>query len=402
MKTRFLAIPLLITFALSLVETTAVSDAPRGVAPSKAKAYSADKDGNWKCLDGSKTIKFAAINDDYCDCLDGSDEPGTSACGKGYYYCANAGHRAAYIKTSRVNDGVCDPECCDGSDETDGQIHCPNICKQVGAEARKERERVRAIEKEGSKLLQKYINHGKNAKKELGAKVNKLKTEALTIKQKAETCKDALDKADAALQEQLESTKAEREAARKIQLEPIIEQQYARLSHAKRVRDRLRNALEHLKANSNKNYHDLVVKSTIAGYDEHVEELAKYNADPRPVDPSKVLTADETMLAAMDKTYDLRKEIGGLTFSEWVGDNYDTQLYTGGVKCWNGPDRSVKVVMSCGTKNEIIAVSEPNKCEYLFKLRTPAACRLFDGSESTDENPEPTMPGEISKKHDEL
>lgn len=31
------------------------------------------------------------------------------------------------------------------------------------------------------------------------------------------------------------------------------------------------------------------------------------------------------------------------TFSEWVGDNYDTQLYTGGVKCWNGPDRSVKV-----------------------------------------------------------
>lgn len=84
---------------------------------------------------------------------------------------------------------MCDPECCDGSDETDGQIHCPNICKQVGAEARKERERIRAIEKEGSKLLQGYINHGKNAKKELGAKVDKLKTEALTIKQKAETSK---------------------------------------------------------------------------------------------------------------------------------------------------------------------------------------------------------------------
>lgn len=58
--------------------------------------------------------------------------------------------------------------------------------------------------------------------------------------------------------------------------------------------------------------------------------------------------------------------------------------------------------MSCGTQNEIIAVSEPNKCEYLFKFRTPAACRLLDGSESTDENPEPTMPGEIPKKHDEL
>ncbi|KAG0327020.1 hypothetical protein BG000_001166 [Podila horticola] len=570
MKTRFVTIPLLITIALSLVETKAVSDAPRGVAPSKAKTYSTDKAGNWQCLDGSKTIKFAAINDDYCDCPDGSDEPGTSACGKGYYYCANPGHIAAYIKTSRINDGVCDPECCDGSDETDGQIHCPNICEKVGAEARKERERVRMIEKEGSKLLQKYIDHGKHTKKELKAKVDKLKAQALTIQQKAEASKDTLDKVNAELQEQLESTKAEREAARKIQLEPIIEQQHERLSHAKTVRDRLRSALEDLKANSNKNYHDLVVKSTIAGYDEHLVELAEYTASAKPVDPSKILTADETMLEVSDETYDMRKEIGALyvllkgmkegyntdnndeavlravkvfdeftptwqgdqnefvgeatleippenkeqtepqqhdngaigsiikrlqksakkiglgllvpetrsekevaqeaydkasaeerrieseiqdverklamdygkderfaqlvdqcfefkeieytytvclfgtakqksnsdtslgTFSEWVGDNYDTQLYTGGLKCWNGPDRSVKVVMSCGTKNEIIAVSEPNKCEYLFKFRTPAACRLLDGSESTEENPEPTMPGEIIKKHDEL
>ncbi|KAG0361515.1 hypothetical protein BG005_008105 [Podila minutissima] len=570
MQTRFLTIPLLITIALSLVETNAVSDAPRGVAPSKAKAYSADKAGNWQCLDGSKTIKFAAINDDYCDCPDGSDEPGTSACGKGYYYCANPGHTAAYIKTSRINDGVCDPECCDGSDETDGQIHCPNICEQVGAEARKERERVRAIEKEGSKMLQKYINHGKNAKKELKANIDKLKAQALTIQQKTETAKDTLDKVNAALQEQLESTKAEREAARKIQLEPIIEQQRARLSHAKTVRDNLRSALEDLKANSNKNYHDLVVKSTVAGYDEQLAELAEYAAGAKPVDPSKILTADETMLEVVDETYNMRKEIGAFyvllkglkegyntdnndeavlravkvtdeftptwqgdqnefvgeasleippenkeqtesqqhgsgafgsiierlqksakkiglgflvpetrsekevaqeaynkasaeerrieseiqdverklamdygkderfaqlvdqcfefkeieyiytvclfgtakqkssydtslgTFSEWVGDNYDTQLYTGGLKCWNGPDRSVKVVMSCGAQNEIIAVSEPNKCEYLFKFRTPAACRLLDGSESTEENPEPTMPGEITMKHDEL
>ncbi|KAG0091464.1 hypothetical protein BGZ93_008816 [Podila epicladia] len=548
MQTRFLTFPLLITIALSLVETKAVSDAPRGVAPSKAKAYSADKAGNWQCLDGSKTIKYAAINDDYCDCPDGSDEPGTSACGKGYYYCANPGHTAAYIKTSRINDGVCDPECCDGSDETDGQIHCPNICEQVGAEARKEHERVRAIEKEGSKLLQKYINHGKTTKKELKAKIDKLKAQALIIEQKAQTSKDTLDKVNAALQEQLESTKAEREAARKIQLEPIIEQQRARLSHAKTVRDNLRSALEDLKANSNKNYHDLVVKSTIAGFDEQLAELAEYAAGAKPVDSSKILTADETMLEVADETYDMRKEIGAFyvllkgmkegyntdnndeavlravkvtdeftptwegdqnefvgeapleippenkkqaetqqhdsgafgpiierlqksakkiglgflvpetrsdkevaqeaynkasaeqrrieseiqdvdrklamdygkderfaqlvdqcfefkeieTFSEWVGDNYDTQLYTGGLKCWNGPDRSVKVVMSCGTQNEIIAVSEPNKCEYLFKFRTPAACRLLDGSESTEENPEPTMPGEIIKKHDEL
>ena len=41
-----------------------------------AQLYDATRD--FKCLDGSATIKFAAVNDDYCDCADGSDEPGLS------------------------------------------------------------------------------------------------------------------------------------------------------------------------------------------------------------------------------------------------------------------------------------------------------------------------------------
>jgi len=71
---------------------------------------------------------------------------------------------ASDIKSSRVNDGVCDPECCDGSDEFNGVIHCPNICDKVGAEARLERERVRAIEFEGSRLRRTYIEHGQSTK----------------------------------------------------------------------------------------------------------------------------------------------------------------------------------------------------------------------------------------------
>jgi len=34
-------------------------------------------DGKFTCLNGERTIDFAAVNDDYCDCSDGSDEPGT-------------------------------------------------------------------------------------------------------------------------------------------------------------------------------------------------------------------------------------------------------------------------------------------------------------------------------------
>ena len=34
----------------------------------------------------------------------------------------------------------------------------------------------------------------------------------------------------------------------------------------------------------------------------------------------------------------------------------------------------LQVKIECGTTNEIYAASEPNRCEYEFKYRTPAAC----------------------------
>ncbi|KAF9588120.1 hypothetical protein IFM89_007596 [Coptis chinensis] len=79
-----------------------------------------------KCKDGSKYFTKSRLNDNFCDCIDGTDEPGTSACPAGRFYCRNDGSRPQLLFSSRVNDHLCD--CCDGSDEYDGGIICLNTC----------------------------------------------------------------------------------------------------------------------------------------------------------------------------------------------------------------------------------------------------------------------------------
>ncbi|OXH18910.1 protein kinase C substrate 80K-H [Cryptococcus neoformans A1-35-8] len=64
---------------------------------------------------------------------------------------------------------------------------------------------------------------------------------------------------------------------------------------------------------------------------------------------------------------------------------YSQQLYKNGPKCWNGPNRSVTVDLSCGTSNALISVSEPEKCEYRFKVTSPALCWPDVPGSPTDE-----------------
>ena len=56
------------------------------------------------------------------------------------------------------------------------------------------------------------------------------------------------------------------------------------------------------------------------------------------------------------------------------GDVYSAMKYTNGEKCWNGPNRSTRVTLKCGTEEKIVNAGEPNRCEYAMEFLTPALC----------------------------
>ncbi|CAG8801030.1 6664_t:CDS:2, partial [Racocetra persica] len=159
-----------------------------GVEESKAHLYEA-KGANWTCLDGSATIPYEAINDDFCDCADGSDEPGTSACLNGKFYCRNVGHIPSYIPSSRVNDGICD--------EYDGKIKCPNICKEASAEYHKKLKEIENLRAQGIRIRNGYIEDGKKLRIQREAELNRLRTELEAAKIRVREREAALKKIEA-------------------------------------------------------------------------------------------------------------------------------------------------------------------------------------------------------------
>lgn len=107
----------------------------------------------------------------------------------------------------------------------------------------------------------------------------------------------------------MESTKAVRETARRLQLEPLIVEQKKRLDHARSIRLLFRSAMDALKEGHNKNYHDLAVKSTISGYDEYLAEIIGEETVITEDSP-EIITSDMELKKAQDQTYEARKDIG--------------------------------------------------------------------------------------------
>ena len=69
-------------------------------------------------------------------------------------------------------------------------------------------------------------------------------------------------------------------------------------------------------------------------------------------------------------------------WESWDGEDNSVMKYTGGEKCWNGPNRSMTVRMVCGAEEAILSAGEPDRCEYAMEFATPASCK------------DPSAPGE--------
>merc|ERR1712136_449632 len=160
----------------------------RGVPVVKRSLYNPNLE-TFACLDGSKKIPIQQVNDDYCDCRDGSDEPGTSACPQGSFYCVNMGYKPLVIPSSRVNDGICD--CCDASDEWRGIGTCTNICNELGKVLRDELEKQMELRRQGWTKRLEYSAEGRSANEARVLKLEKLKASRESLKKERDDAENS-------------------------------------------------------------------------------------------------------------------------------------------------------------------------------------------------------------------
>jgi alpha 1,3-glucosidase len=142
-------------------------------------------------------------------------------CPSGGFLCKNEGHIPSCIIRSRVNDGVCEPQCCDGSDETDGKIDCPNTCAAVGKEYRKVKDEESRKTRVGAAIRKDYITFGAKERARMEAEVIKLNLQVVELESQEKSLKVALDQVETE-----EAGETERKKDSKL-YEQIIEMQSA-------------------------------------------------------------------------------------------------------------------------------------------------------------------------------
>lgn len=268
---RMLPLPLtLLSLLIPLTTSAAISaqassDKLRGVLPARRDLYTPTNAGTWKCLSGDKEIAWSKVNDDFCDCPDGSDEPGTSACKNSSFYCVNEGHEGATISSSRVNDGLCEKECCDGSDEPEGV--CPNVCEEVGKEHRQRVEAEMKIRRTGAKIRSTYVAFAEKEKRRIEASIVSIKAELEAKRKEENHAKILLDHAESMSQASLaykQKSPLYQSLTKHSAALKSLQDQHKKLQAREQA---LADVLRNLKQGYNPNYQDMAVLEAVKGWD---------------------------------------------------------------------------------------------------------------------------------------
>ncbi|CAH9122508.1 unnamed protein product [Cuscuta epithymum] len=309
-----------------------------GISPQDEQYYSGLSSGAAiKCKNGSNKFSVAQLNDDFCDCPDGSDEPGTSACPSGKFYCRNAGHTPLLIYSSRVNDGICD--CCDGSDEYGGKTKCPNMCWEAGKEARDRLKKRITIYQKGVIIRKSEVEKAKLEILKEEAELVKLTKEEKILKEIVEQLrehKEQIEKAEEKERLQREKEEKEKRETEEAKLEDTkIEKNH---EEAVNMKDGLRedipsekapsveNAIEDYSSKVDKadNIDTSVMEETSRNEAERVAEDSHKHAmieeDLSADDDGSVLRSTNEVKDEAEDTESLSKEeLGRVVGSRWTG-----------------------------------------------------------------------------------
>ncbi|XP_035849957.1 glucosidase 2 subunit beta-like isoform X2 [Sander lucioperca] len=395
----------------------------RGISSSYKRFYRERK--SFLCLDGSKIIPFEQVNDDYCDCEDGSDEPGTSACPRGRFYCTNLGFRPHYIPSSRVNDGICD--CCDASDEYNSHAHCQNTCWNLGQRERAYVEGQMRTLDEGLQLKQQLIEEGVLLWREKQAQLRELQQVAEDLQIKLEEHRRKKHEADRLKEQTIKALEAGGsnlrrqnrtvsstfklldsnkdgsitvdEVQAKVALvhdeEQVLSEDEAVIKDTHGAPGSLVGEDPHLKAaDTAAEWEATNLKKVEEAYETvnmEISDLRKKLAIDYGTDWEFLfLNSQCYKLKVYEYTYTLcpfnqvtQKSTAGTEVSlgrwgMWAGtpkNQYSQMEYENGEPCWQGGSRSTTVTLTCGTETALRLVKEPSKCQYIMDFQTPVACQ---------------------------
>lgn len=222
----------------------------------------------------------------------------------GMYRCPNEGHFSARILTSRVNDGICDPECCDGSDERDGKVHCPNVCKEANKQYQAKKDEEARIQRVGSKLRGDWSRVGLKEKSKIEKNIVKLEAEISVLREKEQNLRIILDRIESSEATEIERKKASKMYQRLAEHQKAIESLRKHRAYLQQQIGDLTGLMVELKKTFNPNYQDMAVLGAVRAFDDWRRANGYEINEPDPVNPGGEKAAEAAPVEAVEVDFD--------------------------------------------------------------------------------------------------